>query len=129
MIFVDTNYFLRFFLEDVKEQHLEVKKLFQEAALGKVELFTSVVVFFEIYWVLASFYEAKKDEVVETLKNFLALSFIGIEERNILDDTLAVFVTENISLEDCYNLTYARFKRAKTFKTFDKKLLKKFEIC
>lgn len=56
MMFVDTNYFLRFLLEDNKAQAQKVKQLFETASRGEgEELTTSLVVFFEIYWVLTSF--------------------------------------------------------------------------
>ena len=51
-MFVDTNYFLRYLLKDIPEQHEEAKRLFVAAADGKVELMTTSLVFFEVYWVL-----------------------------------------------------------------------------
>ncbi len=125
MTFVDTNYFLRFILKDVDKQYLEAKDLFKDATSGKIELFTSLIVFFEIYWVLDSFYEKKKKEMVKILKSLLALSFVRLDERNILEKALQTFSGENLSLEDCYNLAYAKACHASDFKAFDKKLLKK----
>ena len=52
MIFIDTNYFLRFLLADISSQHNQAKTIFKQAASGKISLFTSAVVIFEIYWVL-----------------------------------------------------------------------------
>ena len=69
MIFVDTNYFLRFLLKDNKPQHLEAKQLMLGGATGKLKLFTSTIVFFEIYWVLTSYYGKNKTELVDTLKD------------------------------------------------------------
>jgi len=60
MIFVDTNYFLRFLLKDIGKQHQKAKKLFEKAASGEIKLFTSMIVFFEIYWVLFSFYKRRR---------------------------------------------------------------------
>ena len=57
MIFIDTNYFLRFLLKDNEKQFIEVKKLFEKAILGEIDLYTSLIVIFEIYWVLSSFYK------------------------------------------------------------------------
>lgn len=37
MIFVDTNYFLRFLLKDNQAQYLQAKELFLSAAQGKQE--------------------------------------------------------------------------------------------
>lgn len=122
MIFVDTNYFLRFLLKDNKDQYLEVKSLFEEAAVGKIKLFTSIIVFFEIYWVLSSFYQKKKKEVVKTLKNILSLGFIDFENYETLFKTIQFFERNKLDLEDSYNLVYAKEMEAEAFKTFDQKL-------
>ena len=124
MIFVDTNYFLRFLLADVSLQHEEAKRLFQQAAKGEIRLFTSTIVFFELYWVLTSFYQKSKPETIKILKDILLLGFIKIEEREILEKALAKFQKTNLELEDCYNLTYAGQKGAEKIATFDKKLIK-----
>ena len=127
MTFVDTNYFLRFLLADVDEQHQKAKKLFEDAASGKVKLFTSTIVFFEIYWVLASFYEKDKKQLTKILSDLLLMSFVKLIERDLLKQALEVFTKSNLDLEDSFNLVYAKKKKARIFKTFDKKLGKKWE--
>lgn len=126
MTFVDTNYFLRFLLNDVNQQHLEAKQLFLSASEGKQKLFTSTIVFFEIYWVLSSFYEKKKVEVAIALQNVLELKFVSIKERQILANSIEHFKQTGLDLEDCYNIAYAKSKAADNFKTFDVKLMKAF---
>ncbi len=127
MKFVDTNYFLRFLLNDINKQHLEAKRLFLEASEGKVKLFTSTIVFFEIYWVLSSYYEKNKQEVVEALQKILDLKFIALKERQILSNCLARFKKANFDLEDCYNVVCAKARVALDFKTFDVNLEKEFK--
>jgi len=126
MIFVDTNYFLRFLLKDIDKQHQEAKELFKDAALGEVKLFTSIIVFFEIYWVFSSFYKRNKTELTEILKNVLKMDFIKIKERKLLQKAVEIFEESTSDLEDSFNLAYARKKEALEFKTFDKKLVRKF---
>lgn len=128
MIFVDTNYFLRFLLKDIDRQHEIAKQLFKDGALGKVKLFTSVVVFFEIYWVLSSFYEKDKPALVRILKEILKMEFIGIERKEILEKAVGVFAESNLDLEDSFNLVYAKKFGASEFKTFDQNLAAKFKV-
>lgn len=128
MIFVDTNYFLRFLLNDVNKQHLEAKKLFEAGATGKSELFSSAIVFFEVYWVLTSFYEKKKAGILPILKDLLKMTFIKWENGEILEKTVKVYQKSAISLEDSYNLIYAKAAMATDFKTFDKKLINQFKF-
>ncbi len=126
MIFVDTNYFLRFVLQDNETQYLEAKKLFLEAAKGKIELITSSVVFFEIHFVLKSFYKKDKSSMVYILSKILNLSVI-FPEKQLLQISLSIYEKSVVGLEDCYNIAFSKMVGIKEFKTFDIKLGKEFE--
>ena len=126
MIFVDTNYFLRFLLAGGEEQRREAKELFKKGALGKVKLFTSVIVFFEIYWVLFSFYKKDKNEVKKILSNVLKMDFVEFAERQILTKSVLTMDKFSFDLEDAYNIIFSLKQKAKDFMTFDKELRKKF---
>lgn len=121
-MFIDTNYFLRFLLRDINNQYLETKTLFLSASEGKTALITSTIVFFEIYWVLSSYYGKNKVEVANVLEKILSLNFIELEEREVLFNALSLFQKTSFDLEDCYNIYYAKSKVIRSFKTFDKKL-------
>jgi len=122
MIFIDTNYFLRFLLRDDNNQHLKAKKVFEEAAIGEKKLFTSLIVFFEIYWVLSSFYKKNKKELIDILNDVLSMSFIRFENIDILTTALKFYQEYNLDLEDSYNIVYSKQLNAKEFKTFDQKI-------
>ncbi|EKD87523.1 MAG: PilT protein [uncultured bacterium] len=126
MIFVDTNYFLRFLLADIIDQHKKAKALFLSAAEGKKKIFTSTIVIFELYWVLTSFYEKNKKNVAQVLKQILNMHFVSIEERDILNMAVDVYQKSALDLEDAYNMVYAKTHEAKMFETFDRKLQKIF---
>ncbi|OGD83057.1 hypothetical protein A3A54_00285 [Candidatus Curtissbacteria bacterium RIFCSPLOWO2_01_FULL_39_62] len=128
MIFVDTNYFLRFLLEDVDSQHKEAKKLFLEAADGNLKLFTSIIVIFEINRVLSSFYRKDKIRTCSILDEALSFPFLKIIEKAILLEAIEKYKENNISLEDSYNLVFAKSRNAAAFKTFDAKLAKLFSL-
>jgi predicted nucleic-acid-binding protein len=126
MIFVDTNYFLRYLLEDNLHQQKKAKELFMDGAKGKKKLFTSDIVIFEIYWVLSSFYGKNKNQIAEILKGILSFGFLKVEGKDILQDALLIYREKNLDFEDSYNLVYAKDKEASEFRTFDKKLAKLF---
>lgn len=127
MIFIDTNYFLRFFLKDIRNQYLAVKQLFLKSARGEAELVTSTIVILEVYWVLRSYYNRNRAEICQTLQNILDLDFIELSERSILQQGLDLFQQTNLSLGDCYNIIFAKEHAIKSFKTFDSKLAKAFK--
>lgn len=127
-MFVDTNYFFRFLFKDINDQYLKVETLFLSASEGKVSLITSTIVFFELYWVLKSYYKKNKAEIIQVLLKVLSFNFIKLEEREMLLSALSLFQKKSLDLEDCYNIYYAKSQRVKSsdFKTFDKKLEKEF---
>jgi predicted nucleic-acid-binding protein len=122
MIFVDTNYFLRYLRDDVPEQSKIAKKLFIEAANGKKNIFTSLIVFFEVFWVVSRSYVYDKSEVIRILRGILAMNFIAFPDRDILTNTIGLFESTTLEFEDCYNIAYSEKVEAKEFLTFDRKL-------
>ena len=126
MTFIDTNYFLRFLIMDQVKQFSQVRKLFDQGAKGEIDLFSSEVVFFELYWVLHSFYRYSKEQLVLSLTQILEMSFIKFDNSDRLIRTLELFKIHNLDLEDCYNLVFATENQAKNFASFDVKLQKIF---
>lgn len=129
MNFVDTNYFLRFLLADVASQHTIATHLFEKAAKKQLELCTTTIVFFEINWVLSSLYDFQKDKIAAVLKKILEMPFVHFDERDLLEASLLFYQHSTLSLEDCYNVMYARMRGITKdhFKTFDKKLMRVIE--
>jgi len=121
MVFVDTNYFLRFLLKDIDNQFKEAKQLFLKSAQGDISLTTSVIVFFEVVWVLRKSFSKDKQALIDTLVKVLNLR-VELTERQLLIESLDLFRKTNLSLEDCYNLAFARSEQAEEFKTFDREL-------
>lgn len=128
MIFVDTNYFLSFLLDNRGEQQRQAVELFKKASLGKIKLFTSIIVIFEIYWVLSTFYQKNKAEVKEILLDVLKMDFIQIKEKSVLEKAVAHLDEFHYDLEDSYNFAYALKNKAEGFMTFDQGLEKKFKV-
>jgi predicted nucleic-acid-binding protein len=127
MIFVDTNYFLSFLLSRENQQHDEAVRLFSKAADGKVKLATSIVVIFEIYWVLKSFYRSNREEIKRILTNILGMGFIEIQERKVVELAVANYTTFSFDLEDAYNVYWAQEMGLRGFKTFDKSLKRRID--
>ncbi|NCT55954.1 type II toxin-antitoxin system VapC family toxin [bacterium] len=125
--FVDANYFIRFLIDDSAKQVAEVEKLFLDASRDKVNLHTSVLVIFEIKWVLSSLYEFKKTRIVDSIEELLSLDFIKFEEKDLLKISLGLYRYSNLSLEDCYHLVLAKSLNVDSIATFDKKLSRYFK--
>lgn len=122
--FIDTNYFLRLLLRDNEPQFQKVYELFDQAINERVALYTSIVVFFELNWVLSSFYKKNKSMCAQHLQDILRMNFLEIENRDILRDAFDIFENSTLDLEDSYNVSCFRHKKLNHFATFDKKILK-----
>lgn len=124
MTFVDTNYFIRFLIKDILQQHKKAKDLFEKGIAGEVKLYASVVVFFELFWVFSSYYEKNKNEVIDILQKVLKMDFIQLENRKLLMESLDLFKESSLKFEDCYNVTLSKQLKCNDFATFEKKLSK-----
>lgn len=127
MVYVDANYFIRLILKDIPEQYDQAYKLVTSGAQGKIRLLTSTIAFFEVYWVLSSYYQISKTKLTIALKSILQMNFIDLSEREILSKSLVFLEQSNFGLEDCYHLCYAKEFKTNSLATFDKKLKAKFK--
>ena len=58
------------------------------------------------------------------LEGVLAMDFVFIPEREMLERALAIFRATGLSLEDAYNVAFAQAYSLSDFRTFDKALAK-----
>lgn len=126
MIFIDTNFFLRYLIDDGSPQHQKAVGFFEEGSKKKKLLVTSALVFFETFWTITSFYRKSDQEAVEIMKQLLKMAFVKFEKREILEKALDRSTNGVISLEDCFNLEWAKTKGIEAIASFDKKLVKEW---
>lgn len=102
--YIDTNYFIRYFIADIKEQHEKVKKVFQEIEKGKIKGYISILVVNEIIWVLEHFYEIKRNDYLNKLMELLALKNFKLLEvkKEILFEMFNLMNEKNIDITDAY---------------------------
>lgn len=122
-VVVDTNAFLRFFLDDIPSQKKEFEKILLQAKKSNNPLTVPNIVIFELNYILNKYYKIEKTEIINKLKGIISSSYFRIETPDLLIETLKVYTNNNISLADSYILVFAKTKNAKIF-TFDKNLQK-----
>lgn len=123
-IFVDTNYFIRLIENDVPSQVKIVEKLLLDGANGKVVLYSSTIVLFEIYWVMKKLFNREKGDLQQVLIDVLRLHFVIWNERELLEKSVEMMSSHNFDLEDTYNLMYANENKVEILASFDEKLQK-----
>lgn len=120
---IDTNAFIRFFLNDIPSQKKAVEMLLQQAKDQKMILLVPQVVIFEINYILGKYYGFPKEEIIDKLDSLVATKYLQIENRNELGMTLKLYENNSLSLADCLLVITAKQEGAELF-TFDKRLQK-----
>jgi uncharacterized protein len=126
-VFVDTNVFLRFFVNDVASQYEKARVLFETAEAGKIKLETSELVIAEIVWVLESYYGFARKEVAEVLMTLLSSRNLKIAGHARISEAVRLYTAGNMDFIDAYNIAYIRSKEYSKVATFDSKHFKKVE--
>lgn len=118
--FVDTNIFIEIFTRFGKKSD-SCKKLLD----SDDNLVTTSLVISEVEWVLRSFYELPKDDVVRCLEKILILD-IDIDNKNIVLQTLQYYKKYSVDWTDCLNMFLMKEKDIKEVYSYDMGL-KKFD--
>lgn len=119
---IDTNTLLDAFL--ARDDSVEIQSLLKLAEAGKCRIWIPIVVFFELAWVLSSFYHKDKKYVLDLLDNLLSMDNIDTEHKPALVYALTIFQKHaSINLSDAYILASVLAQEPKQFISKDKKLM------
>jgi len=116
----DTNFILRYFLADNKESYKQTKLIFEQARTGQCQIEIEQSVFTEVTFVLSSFYEVPRIEIVRILKSLLSYKGIKVDS-DIYSDALDIYLENNIHIVDSI-IALKTLKSGNELLTFDKKL-------
>mgnify|MGYP001558488455 FL=1 len=123
---IDTNYILRFLLKDPPLQSKTVREYFNEAKLGKISIWVSIIVFVELNFALMKFYRLDKSEIIDKLAFIAQIPYLEIEMREILLRALNIYAKSSLEFVDSIFLAQSQIS-GKDLLTFDQKL-KKFKL-
>lgn len=116
----DTNFILRYLLADNKEYYKKTKIIFEQARIGKCQIEIIQSVFVEVIFVLSSFYEVPRIEIVRILKSLLSYKGIKVD-LDIYSAALDIYLENNIHIVDSI-LAVKTLLSGDELLTFDKKL-------
>ena len=120
-VFFDTNFLLRFYLDDIPDQASKAKRMIQAAKEGALLLVTDLIVICELVWVMDSFYGLDKEQISEKMTNLYRTPGISIINGELLSDSLAVYVEKNIDFTDAVIGVSATKHHIEYLASFDKK--------
>ena len=116
MILLDANYILRFLLKD----NLEMYEISKECIRNNNCIIPNEVLA-EVVFVLLKVYKVERDDISNSLINFLKYDNIILNDKKDIIKSLKIFQTQNLDFVDC--ILCAKSKQYE-IKTFDKKLNK-----
>ena len=118
---LDTNVIIRFLTSDSPLQAEKVEDLLKKSEVGSLVIPDLIVA--EIVYVLLSFYDLPKEEVVVKLGALLDYAKFKTNKK-LLKKTIEVFSENNISFSDAYLCALNLIGKHPYIYTFDKKLEK-----
>jgi predicted nucleic-acid-binding protein len=120
-VFFDTNFLLRFYLNDIPRQSAKAKKMVQATKDGALLLVTNLIVICEMVWVMDSYYKLDKKQIAEKMTNLYRTAGLVVLNGEILPDALAVYVDKNIDFTDAVIGSIATKNNIEYLASFDKK--------
>ena len=125
--FVDSNIFLRYYCQDDAEQGTLAEKIFLRAKDGEIELFCGPPVFFEVAWVLKTFYRLSNATILDILESMLSIPNFTVFDVEYVMRAIALARKSSRGFADSYIVGVALDKNIGVA-TFNRKHFKKTEV-
>lgn len=110
---IDANVILRYLLGDHPQMSEEAREIIEEGA------FTLPEVIAEVVYVLKGVYKIEREEISNTLKDFL--DEVGVETQAVICEALTLYAETSLDFVDCI-LIARNHLLGETVASFDKKL-------
>ena len=118
--FIDTNVWLRFFLNDNAALSEKARKIIAGAKDGNHILITDSAMLLELAWVLFSFYKQKKEETINILNKILAAFYVEVLDKETAKQMTEYYSQHNMDIIDCYLLSQMSRQNIKEVFSFDR---------
>jgi predicted nucleic acid-binding protein len=97
---VDANVILRYLTRDPPAMAEAALKIFNEARSGKISLSIIPITVAEVVWTLESFYGYSKQQIADTMTQFLLCEGLEVEGLDLLIGALTLFSEKNLNFAD-----------------------------
>jgi predicted nucleic-acid-binding protein len=122
-VIVDTNVIVRYLINDQPELHKKARDFLDLVKLGKIKAYIEQTVFTEVIFVLTNLYSISRDKIKESLQSLLLYRGFYNNEKDILIESLDIYVQTNLHIVDCIIVVKAKYENLE-IQSFDQKLLK-----
>jgi predicted nucleic-acid-binding protein len=119
MIGLDTNFLVRYFIQDDPEQTRRAAILIDSCSSTEPG-WIGVTVFMELDWVLNNIFKVRKGRVVEIFDTLLASRELVVENAQTVREALHLYHSHNIDFSDCLIAVSAKAAGCSRIVTFDR---------
>lgn len=106
--FVDTNYFLRFILNDIPEKKEKAAQIFQKARTGEIRIIVIPEIIFEIEYILRKQKKVPKADIITHLFSIVNASCFEVRNRDQMARAISLYEKINVDLVDLFLWCVAR---------------------
>ena len=99
---IDTNVIIRFLTADEDSIHRNLYSFFNSIENGEMRVELKLIVFFQVVFVLKSFYKVPKEHIAEGLLTLLKYKGIIVKEKKIVRRALELWRKKNIEIVNCH---------------------------
>jgi uncharacterized protein len=120
--FLDTNIFLRHFLNDDPIRSPACQTVFAAIEQGTIDAWTSELVLSEIVFVLANpkTYNVARSDIAQQLLRLIHLPKLRVSHKRIYTRVFALYTTyPKISYVDCYNAALVEYRKQAELYSYD----------
>ena len=125
--FVDSNVFLRYYSRDDEHQSAQAEEFFLRAKRGEIEIFCGPPVFFEIAWVLKTFYGQPNATILNTLESMLSIPNFTVFDAEYVIKAIEFARKKSCGFADSY-IAVAALDQNLGIATFNETHLKKADV-
>ncbi|MEW6375502.1 MAG: PIN domain-containing protein [Thermodesulfobacteriota bacterium] len=119
---VDANVILRYLTRDPPAMAEAALKIFNEARTGKISLSIIPITVAEVVWTLESFYGYSKQQIAETMTQFLLCEGLEVEGLDLFTGALTLYHKKNLDFADAILAITSLRKGPKIIYSFDRHL-------
>ncbi len=124
-VLLDTNALVRFLTGAPSGQARRVRRLFQRADAGELELVTVPSVVAELLYVLIDYYQVPRAEALDKVTDLCATRVLTVEHEGAVLDALAVAAGHHIDFVDALLVKLGRGLEADRVFSFDRGMQQK----
>jgi predicted nucleic-acid-binding protein len=121
---IDTNVFLRFLTTDKEKMPKSLLTFFSKLKNGETKVFCLDLVFFQVIFVLKSFYKVEKEEIINKMLNLLSFEGLYMKDKRVIERTLEMWKNHPGDIIDCYIVANMEKSGEKEIVSYDKKIEK-----